>query len=78
MFLSISSNIIPRKNFASTIMMRLGKTRVAKEELYGEKLPIQFWDINGDNIVISELLETKIDYRYYLIIKTEIKIRKIS
>lgn len=59
-------------------MMRRGKTRVAKEELYGEKLPIQFWDINGDNIVISKLLETKTNYRYYLIIKTEIKIRTIN
>ena len=58
--------------------MRCGKTRVAKEELYGEKLPIQFWDINGDNIVISKLLETKTNYRYYLIIKTEIKIRTIN
>ena len=58
--------------------MRRGKTRVAKEELYGEILPIQFWDINGDNIVISKLLETKTNYRYYLIIKTEIKIRTIN
>ena len=58
--------------------MRRGKTRVAKEKLYGEKLPIQFWDINGDNIVISKLLETKTNYRYYLIIKTEIKIRTIN
>ena len=58
--------------------MRRGKTSVAKEELYGEKLPIQFWDINGDNIVISKLLETKTNYRYYLIIKTEIKIRTIN
>ena len=33
-------------------MVRFGKTKVAKEKLYGERKPINIWDVNVDNIVI--------------------------
>ena len=33
-------------------MLRFGKTKVAKEELYGAKKLINIWDVNVDNVVI--------------------------
>ena len=43
-------------------MLTPGETKVAKEEFYGAKKPINIWDVNVDNIVISNLIETKHDY----------------
>ena len=40
-------------------MLRFGKTKVAKEKFYVAKKPINIWDVNVDNIVISKLDETK-------------------
>ena len=40
-------------------MLRFGKIKVAKEELYGAKNPIKIWDVNADNIIISKPVETK-------------------
>ena len=37
--------------------MTIGKTKVAKDEIYGAK---NIWDVGVDNIVISKLIETKI------------------
>ena len=37
-------------------MVRFGKTKVAKEKLYGERKPINIWDVNVDNIVIWTLV----------------------
>ena len=42
-------------------MLTSGETKVAKEEFYGAKKPINIWDVNVDNIVISNLIETKHD-----------------
>ena len=47
------------KFFNSIIILRFGKTKVAKEEFYGAKKPIKIWNVNIDNIVISKLIETK-------------------
>ena len=43
-------------------MLTSGETKVAEEEFYGAKKPINIWDVNVDNIVISNLIETKHDY----------------
>ena len=45
--------------FDSIIMLRFGKIKVVKEEFYGAKNPINIWDVNVTNIIISKLLETK-------------------
>ena len=38
-------------------MLKFGKIRVAKEELYGAKKLIKIWNVNIDNIIISKLVE---------------------
>ena len=40
-------------------MLRFNETKVAKGKFYGAKKSINIWDLNADNIVISELVETK-------------------
>ena len=40
-------------------MLRSGETKIRKEKFYGEKKPINIWDVNIDHIVISKLIETK-------------------
>ena len=37
--------------------------KVAKEKLYGAKKPRKVWDVKVDNRVISELAETKSNYK---------------
>ena len=41
-------------------MVKFGKTEIAKEKFYAAKKPINIWDVNVDNILISKLLKTKI------------------
>ena len=45
--------------------MRFDKKKVAKEEFYDAKKPIKNWDIHVDNIVISKLVETKNNSKYF-------------
>ena len=37
-------------------MLTFGETKIAKEKFYLEKRPINIWDVNIDNIVISKLV----------------------
>ena len=34
-------------------MLRFGETKETKEKFYVAKKPIQFWDVNVDNTLIS-------------------------
>ena len=43
--------------YDSIIMSRFGKTKVAKKK-YGTKYPLNIWDFNVDNIVMSKLVKT--------------------
>ena len=52
--------------FNSLIMLRFGKTKVAKEELYGAKTLMKTWDVNVDNIVISKLVQAKNNSKYLI------------
>ena len=45
-------------------MVRFGKTEIAKEEFYTAK-KIKFWDFIVDNIVISKLVKTRTNSKYY-------------
>ena len=47
-------------------MLRFGKTKVAKEKFYGAKKTINIWDVNVDNIVISNLVGTKTNSKYLI------------
>ena len=47
-------------------ILRLGETKVTRENLYGAKRPINTWNVNFDNSVISKLLETKSNYKYLI------------
>ena len=40
--------------FHSIIMLRYGETNATKESFYAAKRPIEIWDVNIDNIVISK------------------------
>ena len=48
------------------MILRFGKTKVAKEGLYDAKKVLKVWDIYVDDIIISKLVETK-DKSKYLI-----------
>ena len=48
------------------IMMKLGKTEIAKEQFYAANKPIQIWNINVDNIVTSRLVKAKNTSKYLI------------
>ena len=37
-------------------MLRFGETKVATKKIYDAKIPINIWDVNFSNIVISKLV----------------------
>ena len=45
-------------------MLRSGKTKVGKKEFYCIKNIMKFWDIDVNNIVILNLIETKTNSKY--------------
>ena len=47
-------------------MLRFGETKVARETFYGAKKPRNIWDVNVDNIIISELFKTKTNSKYLI------------
>ena len=47
-------------------MLRLRKTKITKEKFYAEKKPINIWDVNIDNIVVSKLVKTKTNPKYFI------------
>ena len=53
-------------------IMRFSKRKVGTEELYGGKKPINIWDVNGDNIVISKWAKTKNNSKYLIVYLNEI------
>ena len=50
----------------NTIILRFDETKVAKKKIYGAKKTIKIWDVDVHNIVISELIETKYNYKYLI------------
>ena len=40
-------------------MLRSGETKMAKEKFCAAKKPINIWDVEIDNIIISKLIEKK-------------------
>ena len=46
-------------------MLRFRETEAAKT-VYGAKKPINIWDVNVDNIVVSKLVETKANSKYLI------------
>ena len=55
-------------------MVRFGEKEIAKEKFYAAK---KIWDINVDNLVISELVETKTNSKYMIQIKFHKAIRPL-
>ena len=47
-------------------MVKFGNTEIIKETFYAAKKTIEIWDVNVDNIVISKLVETKINSKYLI------------
>ena len=47
-------------------MGKFGKTEIAKEKFFSAKKPIQIWDVNVDNILISKLLKTNTNSKYLI------------
>ena len=45
--------------------MRFGETKIVKETFYAAKRPEKTWDINVDNLVISKLIKTKTNFKYF-------------
>ena len=50
-------------------MIRFWEKEIAKETFYVAKKPIKIWDVNGDNTVVSKLIETKPNSKYVIGIK---------
>ena len=40
-------------------MLRFGEAKIAKEKFHAAKNPLNIWDVNVENIVISKLVRTK-------------------
>ena len=47
-------------------MVRFGDIEKAKEKFYAAKRPIKNWNVNVDNIVISEVVKTKISSKVFV------------
>ena len=47
-------------------MLRFGETKIAKDKFYAAKKPINTWDVNVDNKVISKLVKTKSNFKYLI------------
>ena len=48
-------------------MLRFGETKIAKEKkVHAVKKTINIWDVNVDNIVISKLVKSKINFNYLI------------
>ena len=58
-------------------MVRFVEKEIAKEHFYVAKRPINIWDVNVDNIVISKLIETKTSSKYLIGIKFGKAIRPV-
>ena len=52
------------KFFDSVIKLTFVQTRVAKEKFYGARKPIKIWYVDANDIVISKLIKTKINFKY--------------
>ena len=46
--------------------MKFEDKEIAEEKFYASKRPIQIWDIDVDNIVISKLVKTKTNSKYLI------------
>ena len=53
-------------------MFIFGKIKVAKEEFYSSKKAISIWDVNVNNIAISNLTKTKEDFKYLIVFSINI------
>ena len=60
MLLSISKKIMTKIH---NILM-IWRDKSSKRKVYGAEKPINIWDVNIDNIVISKLVETKTNSKY--------------
>ena len=47
-------------------MLNFCETKLAKEEFKGAKKPLNIWDVNINNIVVSQLISTKTHYKYLI------------
>ena len=47
-------------------MSRFEETKAAKEKNYAAEKPINIWDVNVDNLIISKLGETKTNSKYLI------------
>ena len=47
-------------------MLKFGELKVAKEEFYGAKKPIKIWQVDVNDIIISKLVETKNNFKYFI------------
>ena len=47
-------------------MLRFGKTKVAKEEIYVAKKLVKAWDANVENTVLSKSVETKNNSEFWI------------
>ena len=48
------------------MMLRFAETKVAKEVLYNAKNPIKILDVNVDNVIISKLVYTTNNSKYFI------------
>ena len=62
----------------SIIMVGFGEKEMAKEKFYAAEKPIKIWDVNVDNIVVSKLIETKINSKYLIGMKFDKAIRPLA
>ena len=57
--------------------LEIGGTKSAKEKFYAAKKPINIWDVNVDNIVISKLKQKLILTKDFIGIKLDKAIKSL-
>ena len=60
--------------FYSITMSWLGQTKISKEKFNDAKKAINIFDVNVNNIVVSELIETKINSKYLIVYLHEVMV----
>ena len=47
-------------------MLRFGEKEIVKEKFYAAKKPVKIWGVNVDNTVISKLVKSKTNFKYFI------------
>ena len=56
---NIINQLKNKKNVHTMIILSFREKEIAEEKFYTSKKPIEIWDVNVNNILVSKLVKTK-------------------